>query len=275
MHRIEPYFPTPSNELLTTHCWSPWGWQPRMATPPTGASDQDTIYRAIWEGAGRHNHLGFVPNDDWLLHLTARTKPLAGFNKFTQGRALDELWGGGAGGRITRLREQGNFLIQFAWNTSALIVSAGFGTIKEPTGNDTPQAAWLLTDIPTYALLFQTKQGAAFFQSTEGFEVIFRVGSDINVVPVMASYGQYDVLTTGEHFASLLDLVLWADHGIPRGWHMPVPGHFKTIADIKTWVDRTHPHARRLFKNLIQPKMLALATEEDQIKFANEQLLQN
>jgi hypothetical protein len=253
---------------------TPWGPQlvERVSNPTT---DQDVLYNLICDTDGYNDPIR-VPEDEWLLHLTAsRTQSFA---RFTKGRPLSDLYGGQAGSMgVSFLSDakcesgDGPFLIQFAWSTTGFIYIGFEGKVAEETRT---HPTWALSDVPTYSLLFRTNSGV-MFPSSEGRQVIFRSCTEFDVVPVMASFNNYVVLETGERFGSMLDLVKWADGhaGIRRQWAYPIPGSFRSLAEVESWSDGMPGNlavrgARRRLKEISE------LPEVEQVRIMNEILRQ-
>jgi len=190
---------------------------------------QDMLYCT----ALKENHLPVrIPETEWFIHFSARSTPYS-WKTFNYGRPLERAWAMGEAGSFSAIKHfeadcslplEKQFLVQFAWPVTGLIFNWA----------DTGKGSFILPESgQSYALLFQVRGGCVGQNATEGFEALFRVCDEINVIPLMAGYRNYTV--RNHHFDSLIDLIEWANATIasPTLWPAPLPDEWQSLEDVE------------------------------------------
>lgn len=239
----------------------------------TPATDQDYIYnKLLYNWMGDEMQLqARVPAEEWLIHYTNKE-----FNQFNKARNFyDDIKGNqfaGGGSYLMHLDcnqplDEVPFGLQFAWSTSHMVYDRYY-----------PDTIWRRRMV-----LFRSP--AAVQHQGDGGEVIFRACTEQDVKLLVfdgkvgrdgpEKGGVWRSVDTGEAFTTPLQLIEWADKqaGIEREWPLPIPGRFRSIAEIYEWATRMQKSSwtamlRKSLKDDLP--LLGTMTQEEAIAYFNK-----
>jgi len=209
----------------------PFGWIDHPST------EQDYLYNKIlfdWEGSAYRPQVR-VPNTEWLIHYTNKQIPVFNVGRRFLDNLKDQQFAGGHTSYLTSFNCQEDWRqpnqrgFQYGWSVSQMIYDKYY-----------PSTIWRHKFI-----LFRSN--AAVQHLGDNGEVIFLTCSDHDLTSFTfegttnsdgtPQSGFWINDKNGQQFITPLELVQWADteYGLKRIWPLPIPGYFKSKAEIEIW----------------------------------------